>query len=240
MGALLRKYPTAGAFDPFAPGFARMWQDSAGTTPVTAYGQPVGRLQSLGGAVTFIQPTTTSRPTLQANGLVFDGTDDGMYSAINVDLSGTDKLTVAAGIYKTSDSARGMLLEHRAGSSAASYWFVHAPSAAGAGNAQFSSSGAFAAATAAINLGVVISGVSNMSGPTASIWRNGTLIATSATAQSGGAYTSDVMFLGRRNNATLPFNGYISRFAWFPVLLAAADLRTLEQWVALPMGLSIP
>ena len=59
-----------------------LYQDSAGTTPVTAVGQPVGLMLDKSGRGNHAgQPTATARPTLQqdANGkyyLDFDGVDD--------------------------------------------------------------------------------------------------------------------------------------------------------------------
>lgn len=62
--------------------FTTMFQDSAGTTPVTAVGQPVGKiLDKSGRANHFAQGTTASRPILQQDVsgfycLAFDGVDD--------------------------------------------------------------------------------------------------------------------------------------------------------------------
>ena len=58
-----------------------MFQDSAGTIPVTAVGQPVGKvLDKSGNNYHATQPITAARPTLvQINGLYalsFDGIDD--------------------------------------------------------------------------------------------------------------------------------------------------------------------
>lgn len=64
--------------------FSTLYQDAAGTTPVTAVGQPVGKILDKSGRGNHAsQSTSASRPTLQqdANGcyyLSFDGTDDGM------------------------------------------------------------------------------------------------------------------------------------------------------------------
>jgi len=64
--------------------FSTLFQDSAGTTPVTAVGQPVGKILDKSGRGNHASQTTSaSRPTLQqdSNGLYylsFDGTDDWM------------------------------------------------------------------------------------------------------------------------------------------------------------------
>jgi lysophospholipase L1-like esterase len=62
--------------------FSKLWQDSAGTIPVTAVGQPVARVQDVSGNGYFLtQPSGGSIPVLaqDANGyygLSFDGTND--------------------------------------------------------------------------------------------------------------------------------------------------------------------
>jgi hypothetical protein len=57
---------------------ATLFQDSAGTVPVTALGQPVGRINSKGGTVArnFTQATSAARPLAAAKGLSLDGVDD--------------------------------------------------------------------------------------------------------------------------------------------------------------------
>lgn len=62
--------------------FSTMFQDAAGTTPVTAVGQPVGRIKDKSGRGNHAtQATSAARPVLQQDGagkyyLAFDGVDD--------------------------------------------------------------------------------------------------------------------------------------------------------------------
>ena len=62
--------------------FSTMFQDSAGTTPVTAVGQPVGKILDKSGRGNHAsQSTAAARPVLQQDGngkyyLAFDGVDD--------------------------------------------------------------------------------------------------------------------------------------------------------------------
>lgn len=110
-----------GAFDPlslFATGevgvyydpsdMSTLFQDSAGTTPVTAAGQPVGLMLDLSGNGHHAsQPTASNRPILQESGgkysLKFDGVDDFMSNAA-IDFSGTDKISAWVGITRLSSS----------------------------------------------------------------------------------------------------------------------------------------
>lgn len=93
-----------------------LFQDSAGTTPVTAVEQPVGRMLDKSGRGNHAtQSTTTKRPTLKqdANGcyyLSFDGVDDAMQTG-NIDFTSTDKMTVWAGVTKLSDSGSAVVTE---------------------------------------------------------------------------------------------------------------------------------
>jgi hypothetical protein len=88
-------------FDP--SDLSTMFQDAAGTTPVTAAGQPVGLiLDKSGNGHHASQSTSTARPLFQIDGsgnahLVFDGVDDYLSTAA-IDLTGTDKVTVFIGI----------------------------------------------------------------------------------------------------------------------------------------------
>lgn len=76
-----------------------MYQDAAGTIPVTGVGQPVGRILDKSGRGNHAtQTTTASRPTLQQDTsgkyyLSFDGIDDSLVTG-DINFSATDKMTV--------------------------------------------------------------------------------------------------------------------------------------------------
>lgn len=86
-----------------------MFQDSAGTTPVTADGQTVGKILDKSGRGNHAtQATEASRPMLQQDGngkyyLAFDGVDDGMATAA-INFTGTSQVTVVAGLHKNDDT----------------------------------------------------------------------------------------------------------------------------------------
>ena len=92
-----------------------LFQDSAGTTPVTASGQPVGKmLDKSGRANHATQAISAQRPTYtEGSGLswlAFDGVGDAMATAA-IDFTGTDKMSVFAAIYKPSDSGQKIICE---------------------------------------------------------------------------------------------------------------------------------
>lgn len=118
----LFNYNTQGVwYDP--SDFSTMFQDSAGTTPVTAVEQPVGKILDKSGRGNHaIQATSTKRPILRQDAfgkyyLAFDGIDDAL-STGSIDFTGTDKMTVFAGVRKLSDATEGSIVELSASYSA--------------------------------------------------------------------------------------------------------------------------
>lgn len=79
--------------------FSTMFQDAAGTIPVTGVGQPVGKILDKSGRGNHAtQSTTASRPTLQIDTagncyLSFDGVDDSLVT-LPINFTATDKMTV--------------------------------------------------------------------------------------------------------------------------------------------------
>lgn len=87
-----------------------MYQDAAGTVPVTDVGQPVGLIQDKSGRNNHAHQTNSaSRPILRqntvtgANYLEFDGVDDFLQTS-NIDFTATDKVSLFTGVDKLSDN----------------------------------------------------------------------------------------------------------------------------------------
>jgi lysophospholipase L1-like esterase len=116
--------------------FSTMFQDDAGTIPVTTTGQSVGKiLDKSGNNNHATQATSGKRPVLQVDGsgkyyLDFDGSLSAL-STSAIDISGTDKATVWCGLRKDSDAAAGVAVEFGTNSNsvAGSFAFL-APSGA--------------------------------------------------------------------------------------------------------------
>ena len=92
-----------------------MFQDAAGTTPVTADGQPVGKILDKSGRGNHAsQATAAKRPLYKTSGglhwLQFDGVDDALATA-SIDFTSTDKTSVFSGIRKTSDASLGYVVD---------------------------------------------------------------------------------------------------------------------------------
>lgn len=99
-----------------------MFQDDAGTTPVTAAGQVVGLIRDKSGNDNHAtQATAASKPILRNTGalwwLEFDGVDDFLVTA-NINLTATDKASFWVGATKSSDATTGMIIETSVSASA--------------------------------------------------------------------------------------------------------------------------
>ena len=145
--------------------------------------------------------------------LKFDGVDDFLQTAA-VDFSGTDKIFLASTLRKLSDASTGIVAELTTNSSNfAGTFMLAAPSANGVNKFRFSSKGtvqADAATTASIYsapYGAIVACSGDIGGAKASLRVNGAVAATSSAAQGTGNFTSAVLYIGRRGDATTAFNG---------------------------------
>jgi hypothetical protein len=173
---------------------------------------------------------------------LFDGFDDSLYTASTLDLSGTDKVTVWAGVYKNSDAARGTVLEltPTIGSNNGAFHMA-APNTIGA-TLDFLSKGTVSA-DAVVSTGVaapvsrVMTGVGDISGDLCVLRLNGVVGDTDTGDQGTGNYSNAVLHIGRRNNTSLPLNGKL----YIPVVRGAqtdaATLALTDRYVGSRMGI---
>ena len=99
-----------------------MFQDRAGTTPVTADGQTVGKiLDKSGNDNHAVAPSDAARPLYKTSGglhrLQFDGVDDSLSTA-SFDLSLSPKASMFFGLDKVNDTNAGWLISNDIGNSA--------------------------------------------------------------------------------------------------------------------------
>lgn len=185
------------------------------------------------------QTTAASRPTLQqdSNGLYylsFDGTDDSMATP-SINFTGTDKMTVWAGVRKLSDAAAGIVCELSASVSANNGSFYLAAPASPNPHFNFSSRGStqvtVTASPFAAPITSVLNTVGDISGDIASIAINGVTVQTSSVDQGTGTYGNYPLYIGRRNNASLPFNGRIYQLIVRGAASNAGQIAATEAYV---------
>lgn len=230
--------------------FSTMFQDSAGTTPVTAVTQPVGRINCAGGTGnSWQQATAGSRPTLQIDGsgkyyLSLDGTNDFMQTGATIDFTATDKMTSCLGF--TVSSAVAITVEHGADVGANNGSFYVAASQDPAANGLTSAARAVGArdsikaptstytagtllvATQQIDLSIALS-TSKMS-----VYLNGSAIAmtvNSEGADTAGNFGNYTMYMGARAGTSVFHNGRIYSGIIVGRSRTTAERVQIESWV---------
>lgn len=234
--------------------FSSMFQDTAGTTPVTATGQSVARINDKSGRGNhFTQSTAGSRPVLQQDGngkyyLDFDGTDDFLQSTSTINYSATDNMCVCVGATKESDAAAGALIELSASSTTnAGTFAIFAPSSA-TPNYAYRSRGtsdgtaASGASYASPNTSVLF-GYSDISSDSSILRVNGAVAATQGSDQGTGNYGTHTVYIGRRAGTSIPFNGRLYQaisLARTPTGPGATtEIGNMESYVANKTGVTL-
>jgi hypothetical protein len=258
-------FAAGGGFSPrklFAAGEQGVWYDpsdistlftdTAGTTPVTAAGDAVARINDKSGRGNHAtQATLAARPIyrIDAGGrpyLEFDGTDDSLAtSAIN--FTATDKMSVFAGVRKLSDAAGASLVELSAAVVSNAGSFQMSAPAVAAANYMFRSRGdgtqrdasdtdpAFAAPVTN-----VVTGSADISGDSVLLRVNGTQQAVSALDQGAGNYGNYPLYIGRRGGTSQPFNGWLYGLIVRGAASSAAQIANTERWLNRKTGVVLP
>ena len=195
---------------------------------VTATGNAYQRIAD---AATYDTSNPVFRPYLS-----FDGSDDSMLTN-SVDFTSTDKMTVWAGLTKLSDAARAVLIELSGATSNPGTFSIEAPAVGAASRLDFFSTGTSGVGVAATGAAYaapvtdVVTGIANIAAPVATIQINGAQIATTASSQGTGNYGNYPLYIGRRNNASLPFNGRAYSLIVRGAQSTAAQISSTGSWV---------
>ena len=217
-----------------------LFQDSAGTTPVTAAGQSVGRMLDKSGRGNHAtQATLAQRPTYQIDStgrpyLSFDGVDDGMVTGTIT--PGTNKVQVFSGVRKLSDALRGVVAEMSATIAGNAGVFTLITSSSSGPNYTFSSKGTVqtdnVGSTYTAPITNVVSALGDISGPSSLVRVNGSQVGSVLTTQGTGNYLAYPLYIGRRGGSSLPFNGRIySLIVRFGAPLTIGQITSTENYV---------
>jgi hypothetical protein len=234
--------------------FSTMFQDSAGTTPVTAVGQSVGKINDKSGRNNHAtQATAASRPVLRQDAnnkyyLEFDAVDDSLATAA-IDFTATDKITTWMGIFRSSSgSSIGMIQELGAGGVVGSYR-QSAPEDAsaelrlscyssGEPNRQYTSLSAPASSSEVVQCSYNLAGATNALCVSSRLNAvdGGSIFGASA---GGGNFSNSALNIARRNNASFPFNGRIYSLIVRGALSTTQEITDTETWVAGKTGVTL-
>lgn len=234
------------AYDP--SDLTTLYQDAAGTVPVTEAGQPVGLIRDKSGRNNHAyQTTSASRPILRqnavtgANYLEFDGSDDFLQTN-NIDFTGTDKVTVIAGVRKLSDATRGLVFEH--GVNSVRGFRLFSPDGSGYPSyTAYSSAGTVATATTGSTypapISNVISIITDISSSKLQVKVNGILAANVNSSQGSGNYDNLPIYIGRRGGSSFPFNGHIYGLIGVGKLAPDRETVDIEKELAKRVGVTL-
>ena len=238
------------AYDP--NDLTTMFQDAAGTVPVTDVGQPVGLIRDKSGRNNHaFQTTSASRPILQRNAttgayyLEFDGVDDFLQTN-SIDFTATDKLSIFAAVKKNVDGVYGIIVEQDANTDIDGYFVLATSSAEGyylqngnIGNRSgFTMSGGASAPRSDV---VVVSLDRSKADSTALRYsiESTELISTGVDIVGAGAsgnFGNAPLFIGRRNGTTVPFNGRLYGLIICAALTPNEEVKAIKREMAKTIG----
>lgn len=167
--------------------------------------------------------------------LAFDGVDDSLSTAA-INFTSTDKMTVFAGVTKSSDAAVAVLAELTADwFTTNGSWVVTAPNSAAA-NYGNGSRGTFSVPLGSANTfaapnTAVLTHQSDIAGDMLTLRRNQTQIASSAADQGAGTYANAAMGIGSRTTGTFRFNGRLYSLIVRGAASSTTEIIDTETWV---------
>ena len=165
----------------------------------------------------------------------YDGSDDSL-STSAIDFTATDKMSVFAGVRKLSDAFSAVLVEFSTTVTNNGAFHIQAPDSPSL--YLFRTKGTILVGTgttsAAFNAPIsnVLSGLSDISGDLATLRINGAQVAQATFDQGTGNYANASLFIGRRNNATLPFSGRDFGIIIVGKAASAGEITDTETWLA--------
>lgn len=225
------------------------------TWVATSTGQPMTVTANINGTFAVLNPTASpitltgvSVREIQGyytdrNYLEYDGVDDFLQTN-SVDFTGTDKVSLFAGVRKLSDAAIGTVLELSASSSANTNTFAmfapistsgnFAVRSGGTVNQQVLTPGVYQAPISA-----VLTAKGDIIADTLSLAVNGVVVASGNADQGAGNYGNYPLYFGRRAGTSLPLNGYEYSIICVGRLTSELETRSIERILARRTGVTV-
>lgn len=235
----------------------KTFQDSAGTVPATTVGDVIGKVTDKSGRGNdATQGTTGAKALLSVNAAgkkvaTFDGFDD-FSSTAAIDFTGTDKITVFAGVRKTSDAAAGYICELSSSIATNAGAFVTSSSinAVGSLGGYYRAGSRGTAANSSSQSSItdnvypapntaVLTASHNIAGDSSILRVNGTQITAGTGDQGLGNFGNYPLYVGMRGGTTGPFAGDISSLIVVGRLCTAAEIAAVEAYIASNMGVTL-
>lgn len=231
------------AYDP--NDLTTMFQDAAGTIPVTGAGQPVGLIKDKSGRNNHAyQANSASRPILRqnavtgANYLAFDGADDFLQTN-NIDFTGTDKVSLFAGVNAQLGAAVGCVAEFSTSAQLINGSFGLFKGPATVQWVSRGTSGVLGGLYSAPAFPDVLAAKAFINGSVLTTRRNSLLVIDDTQSQGTGNYSNYPLYIGRRAGTLLPFTGHIYSLIGIGKLTSDAETAVIEKELAKRVGVAL-
>jgi hypothetical protein len=172
--------------------------------------------------------------------LAFDGLDDSM-STNSIDFSATDKMTVFSGWRRLANGGVTLELSSAVASNAGSFYvFAGDRNLATGARWTVSSRGTAAdnanqavetAANYSAPLTNLVTGLFDISGDLTTLRINGAQVGTATGDQGTGNFGNYPLYIGMRNNASLPFTGWLTSLIIRGAQSTQSQIEATEAWV---------
>lgn len=230
-----------------------MFQDSTGTVPITAAGQPVGLIRDKSGRNNHAyQTNSSSRPILRKNAvtgayyLEFDGADDFLVTN-SIDFTVTDKISLFVGVRKLSDATQIIVeLSYNANLQSGSFYLTagyndgeNGYSATSRGSAISQLNQLAKAFPYPVQDTSVLSIKHDISGDLTTIQRN-RVAGLDATGDKGtGNFGNYPLYIGKRGDDILELNGHIYGLIGVGKLVSDDETAAIEKELAKRVGVTL-
>lgn len=223
-----------------------MYQDAAGTIPVTGVGQPVGRvLDKSGRGNHATQSTSAKRPILQKNVttgayyLAFDGVDDCLATG-NVDFSGSSKLSLFTGLRKNNDNTAIVVeLSQTSGfSTPGAFYLVSGYDVGVTGYTGAASNSFLAKINNYLAPDIAVLSLAFDRSTTTSTIRRNAVAGTNGNTGTGN-FGNFPVFIAARNQSSLPFNGNLYSLIAIARIASTTEITNTENAIAKNVGVTL-
>lgn len=239
------------AYDP--NDLTTMFQDAAGTVPVTAAGQPVGLILDKSGRNNHARQTTSaSRPILRKNAvtgayyLEFDGSDD-FFVTNSIDFTVTDKISLFTGVRKLADTTQ--IVAELSANSNTNTGTLTLVAGNDVGVVGYISGSRGTSITSVDRTArnftylapdtAVLSVKHDISGSLSSMRRNGVVGIEGTGTKGTGNFGNYPLYIGRRGGVIFPFNGHIYGLIGIGKLTSDNETAAIEKELAKRTGVTL-
>lgn len=229
-----------------------MYQDSAGTIPVTGVGQPVGKVLDKSGRGNHATQSTSAKcPILQQNAttgayyLAFDGIDDCLVTS-NIDFNGQNNLSLFTSvIFNNLSSTSQAIVELSTASWQTQGTFSLIRGYNGTNSyalrRNFSTNGAFEDLVSQNNTNTkaVLTGIINSTTSEEYMRNFGTLIGSKALTASSNSFKNYPLYIGIGEVTRYPLNGNLYSLIGVARIASTAEITNIEKIIARNIGVDV-